>query len=326
MMANAEISGLHDWYKFVAPNTLIKVLPGVISGIGIYVFTKVSKHMAVLPTCIIMLLALFYVTLFAMGLSVDDARQAGWINQAGKSPVWYKTWNCLQFDKVAWLALPPQTITFFSMVFVLALSSSLDVAAIELEMKRPLNYSHELKTVGVSNIISGLTGGYTGSYIFSQTIFSLRAGINSRLCGCVIALVEFLFVIAPVSLISYVPNFFFGSLLIMICVDLMYEWLWELRLRVTKAEYGLALFTFVLIQKLGVEYGILVATSVYFICSKLGFDVGNGKDLDLTGRKEESECTCQPPMASIERGAVLTSCDYGAVDSTSTKESSIHFV
>lgn len=33
--------------------------------------------------------------------------------------------------------------------------------------------------VGWSNVTSGLSGGFTGSYIFSQTIFSLRAG---KLC------------------------------------------------------------------------------------------------------------------------------------------------
>jgi hypothetical protein len=31
------------------------------------------------------------------------------------------------------------------------------------------------------NIILGSTGGYTGSYIFSHSIVSLRTGINSRL-------------------------------------------------------------------------------------------------------------------------------------------------
>ncbi|CAN0395043.1 unnamed protein product, partial [Discosporangium mesarthrocarpum] len=62
------------------------------------------------------------------------------------------------------------------MTLVVAFSSCLDVAAIEMELGQPLDYNRELKTVGWSNFISGLTGGFTGSYIFSQTIFNLRAG------------------------------------------------------------------------------------------------------------------------------------------------------
>lgn len=123
----------------------------------------------------------------------------------------YRTWDYLQFDKVAWGVLPSLLITLISMIFVVALSSSLDVAAIELELRRPLNYSHELKTVGISNIVSGLTGGYTGSYIFSQSIFSLRAGVSTRLNGIVVAVCEIVAVLLPFSVLSYVPIFFSGA-------------------------------------------------------------------------------------------------------------------
>ena len=41
---------------------------------------------------------------------------------------------------------------------------------------------------GLSNIITSLTGaGLTGSYIFSQTIFSMRAGVHTRIHGWIIA-------------------------------------------------------------------------------------------------------------------------------------------
>ena len=54
-------------------------------------------------------------------------------------------------------------------------------------MGKPLNYNHELRTVGMSNALSGVLGGYTGSYIFSQTIFNLRARVESRITGCALA-------------------------------------------------------------------------------------------------------------------------------------------
>jgi len=119
----------------------------------------------------------------------------------------------------------------------------------------PLDYDRELQTVGWSNFVSGCCGGYTGSYIFSQTIFTLRRGVtdDSRVCGwyalfCVLAVassvhcssrvmvsscdacrtivfLEMVVVVAPVSVPSYVPKMFFGSLLVLIAVDLMHEWL-----------------------------------------------------------------------------------------------------
>ncbi len=100
------------------------------------------------------------------------------------------------------------------MVFVVSFSSCLDVAAIAMDMGEALDTNNELMTVGISNckqdlifcitvmalhifltldsaftlasVVSGLTGGLTGSYIFSQTIFTFRTGCRSRWIGVLV--------------------------------------------------------------------------------------------------------------------------------------------
>ena len=192
----------------------------------------------------------------------------------------YHTWEFLRPEKVVWSVLPSQTLALLAMISVVALSSSLDIAAIEIELKRPLDYNHELKTVGISNIISGLTGGYTGSYIFSQTIFSLRMGIRSRLMGYALAFLSLVAVVIPINIISYIPNCFFGSLLMMICLDLMFEWLIDVREKVTTAEYVILLTTFALLQILGVEFGIIAGVVLYIVVQRMGYDVGKEDKLN----------------------------------------------
>jgi len=194
----------------------------------------------------------------------------------------YHTWDYIQFDQVIWSAMPGQGMTALSMILVVALSSSLDIAAIDLELPKPLEYNYELRMVGISNFVSGMTGGYTGSYIFSQTIFSLRAGIRSRVCGFVIAIVASIAIVMPISILDIVPNFIFASLLIMICIDLMIEWLWDVRKKLSKVEYSVTLMTFVLIQALGVEYGILAGIVIHLILTRLLTGKGNGKDSSST--------------------------------------------
>jgi MFS superfamily sulfate permease-like transporter len=66
--------------------------------------------------------------------------------------------------------------------------------------------------------------------------------------------------------LSYVPNFFYGSLLFMIAMDLIIEWLWEFRKKVTVMEYLVGLSTFALIHWTGVEYGIIAGVAIYAIC------------------------------------------------------------
>eukprot|EP00584_Thalassiosira_punctigera_P016749 CAMPEP_0172556770 /NCGR_PEP_ID=MMETSP1067-20121228/68894_1 /TAXON_ID=265564 ORGANISM="Thalassiosira punctigera, Strain Tpunct2005C2" /NCGR_SAMPLE_ID=MMETSP1067 /ASSEMBLY_ACC=CAM_ASM_000444 /LENGTH=701 /DNA_ID=CAMNT_0013345665 /DNA_START=164 /DNA_END=2269 /DNA_ORIENTATION=+ len=283
LMASVDVTGLSQWHKFLDRDALILLTPGVIGGCAIYFSVRTLRHMAVLPSSIIMLMVAFYAILWATGTSVQEATENGWINKSVESPSWYHTWDFLKIDKVVWSVLPSQTLTALAMISVVALSSSLDIAAIEIELKRPLDYNHELQNVGLSNIISGLTGGYTGSYIFSQTIFSLRMGIRSRLMGYVIAFVSLVAVVIPVNILSYIPNYFFGSLLIMICLDLMFEWLIDVRTQVTSAEYLIMISTFALLLIFGVEFGIISGIVFYIIIQRMGYDVGNNGKLNEDG-------------------------------------------
>lgn len=275
LMSNVSVSGFLEWYKFLQVEAFTLILPGVFGGLVIYFMCRYIKHAAVLPACITSIVLLFYSCLNLTGTTLSQARDEGWINKADPPPVWYHSWDYLKFDKVVWSALPSQSFTVISMIFVVALSSSLDVAAIELDLGSPLDYNKEINTVGMANMVSGMTGGYTGSYIFSQTIFSMRSGIRSRWCGYVIAINEFITIALPFSILAYLPNFFFGSLLIMICADLLWEWLWDVREKVTRAEYVVAWGTFILIQILGVEYGIVAGVLMFVGMKKAGFNMGD---------------------------------------------------
>lgn len=106
--------------------------------------------------------------------------------------------------------------TWVGMVFVVSFASCLDVAAISMDMGEVLDTNKELKTVGIGNFMSGLTLGYTGSYIFSQTIFTYRTGVHSRWIGVFIMIVFAYVVASPINILQVAPLFFLGSTLIFI--------------------------------------------------------------------------------------------------------------
>jgi SulP family sulfate permease len=72
--------------------------------------------------------------------------------------------------------------------------------------------------------MSGCTFGFTGSYIFSQTIFTYRTGVHSKWIGFLIMLVFWYVVTSPINVLQMAPLFFFGATLIFIGYDLLYEW------------------------------------------------------------------------------------------------------
>ena len=113
--------------------------------------------------------------------------------------------------------------------------------------------------------MSGLTFGFTGSYIFSQTIFTYRTGVHSRLIGLLIMGVFLYIVISPVNILQISPLFFLGSTLIFIGYDLMYEWLWEVRHQVFLSEYGIVWLTFVAIHVAGIDAGIIIGVLIAIV-------------------------------------------------------------
>ncbi|CAN0476210.1 unnamed protein product, partial [Discosporangium mesarthrocarpum] len=58
-----------------------------------------------------------------------------------------------------------------------------------------------------------------------------REGVNSNAAGLMTLAMVLGVAAAPVSVISYLPKTFFGSLLVLISLDLMVEWLWQSRQR-----------------------------------------------------------------------------------------------
>lgn len=69
-------------------------------------------------------------------------------------------------------------------------------------------------------------------------------------------------VVSPINVLQMAPLFFFGSTLIFIGYDLLYEWLIEIRPRVLLSEYGTIWGTFIAIQIVGVDFGIVVGVLV----------------------------------------------------------------
>jgi len=106
---------------------------------------------------------------------------------------------------------------WLGMVFVVSFGACLDITAIAVDMgDSSLDTNRELVTIGVGNLISGLCLGYTGSYIFSQSIFTYRTGVHSRWTGAIIVLVFAYVVASPVNILQVTPLFFLGSTLIFI--------------------------------------------------------------------------------------------------------------
>eukprot|EP00877_Chromochloris_zofingiensis_P013889 jgi/Chrzof1/8754/Cz03g23090.t1 len=272
---NTRIDTFSSWLHLFTKDALIKLIPTLCAALVLlFVLTK-SRSPWAPPLVLAFIPAMFHVYLLASGHTLAEAQDNGWVLKPegkGTQQFWelYKLYNIRDFklDGIYLPGLIRQVPKMLGLFFVVTFGSCLDVAAIQTDMPVPIDFNRELGTVGLSNIVVGLSGsGYTGSYIFSQTIFSMRAGVKSAWHGAVIALMEAMIFLLPFSVVPYLPTFFFGALLTVFGIEISADWLIRSAAKVTRAEYCLLLATFLAIMQFELEAGVLIGIllcTIYF--------------------------------------------------------------
>ncbi|CAJ1919311.1 unnamed protein product [Cylindrotheca closterium] len=262
---STPMMNLLDWGHIFDKGNFVLAVPGLLAGLVLTMTSRLAKSSGALPMVMIVIPALFYLITFLLGFSLDDLRSAGWVGAHAPSVPVSDLFRLVDFGMVRWDLVPEILPTWVGMVFVVSFSSCLDVAAIGIDRGEALDTNKELATVGICNLMSGVTFGFTGSYIFSQTIFTYRTGVHDRTIGVLIMVAFLYIVVSPVNVLEISPLFFLGSTLIFIGYDLMLEWLWEVRHQVFLTEYLIVCFTFCAIQVVGINFGVVVGVLVAIV-------------------------------------------------------------
>jgi SulP family sulfate permease len=277
LCVSERLDTVSSWSVLIEPSVFALAVPGVITGVVLLATAKKAKSASTLPIVMTVIPATFYAMLWLTDTSIETARSAKWVGKESSSPVSPgDVFALIDFSKVHWHVAPKLAVTWFGMVVVVGFSSVLDVAAISMDMGSALNTDGELITVGVSNFVAGLFGGFTGSYIFSQTIFQYRTRIWTRWIGIIIVIVESTIFLLRADLLSFSPLFFFGATLIYIGFDLLVEWLYDVRHKISTAEFFVLLGTFTSIHVVGIDLGVLVG----IILSIVEYTVSNAANRD----------------------------------------------
>ncbi|KAJ8605702.1 hypothetical protein CTAYLR_010149 [Chrysophaeum taylorii] len=156
-------------------------------------------------------------------------------------------------------ALP---LAMLLLLVLFVLRSGLDVAAVEVNIGKPLDVDSER--------------------------------IRSKTVGWCVVLAELAVVAAPTDIFTKLPLYFFAATLAFVGIDLLREWLREAREKYSaRFEYAASLVTFVAIQVVvGLDAGLLVglvaASFVFLISASLGSD-----------EKNQQLRRAQPPVSTM---------------------------
>mmetsp|Transcript_53463 Transcript_53463/g.113558 ORF Transcript_53463/g.113558 Transcript_53463/m.113558 type:complete len:540 (+) Transcript_53463:1372-2991(+) len=98
--------------------------------------------------------------------------------------------------------------------------------------------------------------------LIAFVLFSHRHRCHSRYIGVFIMVAYLAVCVSTINILQIAPLFFLGATLIFIGYDLLWEWLIDIRVKIFFMEYMILLVTFVAIQIVGMNFGIVIGVVV----------------------------------------------------------------
>ncbi|ESA38400.1 cyclic nucleotide-binding protein [Leptolyngbya sp. Heron Island J] len=260
-----------------APSMLWCWLPGVGFAIALLIASRLWQQFWVMPITLMACAGAFYLMLGVTGISMGTARTAGWL--LGPFPQGDQLWQPVTlelFYQVHWLAILHQSGGILTVMLISLISLMLSNSSIELVIGQDLNLSHELKAIGLANVVSSLGGGMMGNQAFPSTLLVHNIGATYRLTGLFATIPAIAVLALGSSFLSYLPKALLGSVILYLGLSLLWKWLYQAYFKLPLWDYLIVWVTLIVINTLGFLQGILtgfVITVILFMVTYSQVDV-----------------------------------------------------
>ena len=124
---------LSDWRYLLEPHSLLLATPGLLSAGLLTMISRKANNDAILPITMVIIPATFYAVLFISGVSLEDARESGWVGEESPPVPVQDLLHLVDFKLVHWGLVRNCIGTWVGMLFVVSFASCLDIGASKSE-------------------------------------------------------------------------------------------------------------------------------------------------------------------------------------------------
>jgi SulP family sulfate permease len=195
--------------------------------------------------------------------------------------------------------LPSLAGDVLAVMFVTATNFLLNTTGIEIASRTEADVEHDLKVLGVANVLIAALGGYVSCTSFSRSMLVRTAGATTRLSGLTVAAISAIVLIADPSFLGYVPKYILAGLLFYLGADLVYQWLIQSARRLLPLEYLSLLVIAVLIIYSGFVAGVLIGIVIGCGTFALSASRVNAIKFDFDGSEYRSSLDRGPYELSL---------------------------
>ena len=259
--------------SFLGTDVLVKWVPGCLLAVLLMVASHRYVHFLTIPLILLTTISLFYLFLFLSETSVAEARMQGWLLGTFSNDSLWKPLQVSAFFQADWGLIARQWGNIASIMLVSITSFLLSATGVELATRQEIDLNHELRTMGIANVMAGMGGSHVGFHSTSRTVLAHKMGANTRVTGIVSALLAGLALTFGASVLSYFPKFVVGGSLLFLGFGLLFDWVYKERLKLPRRDYLFLLVILVAVSFLGFLRGVvggLIVSTILFV-----IDYGN---------------------------------------------------
>lgn len=179
---------------------------------------------------------------------------------------WRPPWE-LPWDADLAATLLPLLPSFFALAFIGTLTVLLSLSSLELSYGRDFQLEQALRLHGRSTVLATLLGGYMGVISIGRSAMCRSTG-GGRWTGVVIAAVCLAVLFGFGWMLAWVPKAALGALVLYIGLDMLRQWLWDLRRTLRRAEWLQVLGILLCVVAFGYVVGFLaglLAACIFFV-------------------------------------------------------------
>lgn len=217
--------------------TLMQWLPGLLLALYLLVVTRRHRHSWVIASSLVGAIALFYGSLSLSGITPAEANVQGLTLGI---PTLQTTWQLLNWSdllQINWQAIGSQWMCAGTVSVLTAVLLLMNVKGLEMVMAQDIDFNHELKVAGSSNVLLGMGGGMLAFHSMGSSMLMHRLGGRSRWVTVVGAATFILLPLLFSSWLTYFPTSILGGLLLYLGLSCLQEWVWRSRKKMAPVDY-----------------------------------------------------------------------------------------
>ena len=255
--------------RYLQLDLVIKWLPGFLIGVSLLTASRKIKNPLATPILLVVFFIAIHIVLFIAGISISEASKMGLLfksSASGGVDLFYLQ----QTSAINWQAILLQGANIAVILVMTLIGLLLNSTAIELDQHIEFDHNRELVAAGITNLVSGFTGGLIGYHAIGTTALSIRLGGRGRVAGIIAGFVCLVPLMSDVSILGIIPKSLVGGILFLLGFDFLYTWVIAGWRKFSKIEYGIVIIILVLIGLTNFMIGLatgLICIVIMFVVS-----------------------------------------------------------